>query len=115
MLQKKRAINIAYGKEVVDIDTQLADQRIKIQEKIEKLLDNTSFVKEMRKQIQADIEAIEADIEKEMAALANEIENDPDLQPRVTVLLEKAQSGNVSAKERLEDVDSGYETEMSEL
>lgn len=115
MLQKKRAINIAYGKEVVDIDTQLADQRIKIQEKIEKLLDNTSFVKEMRKQIQADIEAIEADIEKEMAALANEIENDPDLQPRVTVLLEKAQSGNVSAKERLEDVDSGYNTEMSEL
>lgn len=115
MLQKKRAINIAYGKEVVDIDTQLADQRIKIQEKIEKLLDNTSFVKEMRKQIQADIDAIEADIEKEMAALANEIENDPDLQPRVTVLLEKAQSGNLSTKERMEDADSGYNTEMAEL
>ena len=115
MLQKKRAINVAYGKDVVDIDTQLADQRIKIQQTIEKLLDNSSFVKEMRKQIQADIEAIEADIEKEMAALANEIENDPDLQPRVTVLLEKAQSGNLSTKERLEDADSGYNTEMSEL
>lgn len=115
MLQKKRAINIAYGKEVVDIDTQLADQRIKIQEKVEKMLDNTSFVKEMRKQIQADIDAIEAEIEREMAALANEIENDPDLQPRVTVLLEKAQSGNLSTKERLEDADSGYNTEMAEL
>lgn len=115
MLQKKRAINIAYGKDVVDIDTQLADQRIKIQEKVEKMLDNTSFVKEMRKQIQADIDTIEAEIESEMAALANEIENDPDLQPRVTVLLEKAQSGNLSTKERLEDADSGYNTEMAEL
>lgn len=115
MLQKKRAINIAYGKEVVDIDTQLADQRIKIQEKVEKMLDNTSFVKEMRKQIQADIDAIEAEIESEMAALADEIENDPDLQPRVTVLLEKAQSGNLSTKGRLEDADSGYNTEMAEL
>lgn len=115
MLQKKRAINIAYGKEVVDIDTQLADQRIKIQEKIEKLLDNTSFVKEMRKQIQADMDAIEAEIERDLAAVATEIENDPDLQPRVTVLLEKAQKDNLSSKERLKDADSGYNTEMSEL
>ena len=115
MLQKKRAINVAYGKEVVDIDTQLADQRIKIQEKIEKLLDSSSFVKEMRKQIQEDMDAIEAEIEREMAALAADIENDPDLQPRVTVLLEKAQKDNLSSTERLKDADSVYETEMSEL
>lgn len=115
MLQKKRAINIAYGKEVVDIDNQLADQRIKIQKQIEKALDNSSFVKEMRKQIQAEIEAIEAEIERDLAAVATEIENDPDLQPRVTVLLEKAQKDNLSSKERLKDADSGYETEMSEL
>ena len=115
MLQKKRAINVAYGKDTVDIDNQLVDQRLKIQQQIDKLLDNTDFVKEMRKQIQADIDAIGAEIEKEMEALANEIENDPDLQPRVAVLLDKAKSGNLSTKERLKDADAAYQTEMSEL
>lgn len=115
MLQKKRAINLAYGKDIVDIDNQLVDQRLKIQQQIDKLLDNTDFVKEMRKQIQADIDAIGAEIEKEMEALANEIENDPDLQPRVAVLLDKAKSGNLSTKERLKDADAAYQTEMSEL
>lgn len=115
MLQKKRAINVAYGKDIVDIDNQLVDQRLKIQQQIDKLLDNTDFVKEMRKQIQADIDAIGAEIEKEMEALANEIENDPDLQPRVAVLLDKAKSGNLSTKERLKDADAAYQTEMSEL
>ena len=115
MLQKKRAINLAYGKDIVDIDNQLVDQRLKIQQQIDKLLDNPDFVKEMRKQIQADIDAIGAEIEKEMEALANEIENDPDLQPRVAVLLDKAKSGNLSTKERLKDADAAYQTEMSEL
>ena len=115
MLQKKRAINVAYGKEVVDIDNQLADQRIKIQEKLEKLLDNTSFVKEMRKQIKADMDAMEAEINRAMESLSNEIENDPDLRPRVVILLEKAQSGNLSTKERLKDANSRYDTEMAEL
>lgn len=115
MLQKKRAINVAYGKDIVDIDNQLVDQRLKIQQQIDKLLDNTDFVKKMRKQIQADIDAIRAEIDKEMEALANEIENDPDLQPRVSILLDKAKSGNLSTKERLKDADAAYQTEMSEL
>ena len=115
MLQKKRAINLAYGKDIVDIDNQLVDQRLKIQQQIDKLLDNTDFVKEMRKQIQADIDAIGAEIDKEMEALATEIENDPDLQPRVSILLDKAKSGNLSTKERLKDADAAYQTEMSEL
>ena len=115
LLQKKRAVNIAYGKDVIDIETKIADQQLKIQAIIDKARDNTDFLKRMREQAKADIEALTDEIERDLAALSSEIENDPDLQPRISVLLEKSKTEPVSTKGRLASLDEEYNSEMSDL
>lgn len=118
LLNQKRAINVAFGKDVTDIDTQIYDKRLAFQKKfnddsaktaaeLQKFLDESNKAAEeasldLMKQLEAEIEAIgesvAADISEEMSRLAG-----------------KAVSDMASVSGRKSAVDTKFTGEMSDL
>lgn len=81
MLVQKRAINEAYGKDVISIDQTIADKRLEIQKTINAWMASNSkdTATMMTSFASGQADAISKEIDSMMQALQQEIENDPDL------------------------------------
>lgn len=117
MLEKQKAINIAYGKDIIDIETKLMDRRLKIQQDMQKIFEasDKSFREAMAKQAEEDAKEIEAMME-EWAALQEEIDAMPiELPVEVEVFNRHAGDAKASKGARREELDTNYDAEMSDL
>ena len=118
MLEEKKAVMIAYGESVVDIDIQIADKRLKVQKDLQDALKKAddTFAKEMAQQLKEQQEELDRQIEAEMEAYQAELENDPMMVPLVVQLFNKnKEAAKVSKTARREEIDTTYTTNMDEL
>lgn len=118
MLEKKKAINIAYGKDIIDIDTQLIDRRLKIQQQMQKFFEteDKAFRTTMAKQAEEDAKAIEAMLEEDMQALQEEIDAMTiELPVEVEVFNRHLNDKKASKGARREELDNKYDTDMDDL
>ena len=118
MLEKQKAINIAYGKDIIDIETKLMDRRLKIQQDMQKVFEasDKSFREAMAKQAEQDAKEIEAMLEEDMQALQAEIDAMPiELPVEVEVFNRHLNDKKASKGARREEMDTNYDAEMSDL
>ena len=118
LLEKKKAINIAYGKDILDIDAQLLDRRIKMQQDMMKIFaaDDKAFKETMKKQAEEDAKAIEAMLEEEWQTFQDELDAMPlELPVEVEVFNKHAKDKKVSKGARRDEIDSNYDTQMADL
>ena len=118
LLEKKKAINIAYGKDIIDIDTKLVERRLKIQQDMMKVLeaDDKAFREYMKKQAEQDAKDIEAMMEEEWQALQDELDAMPlELPVEVEVFNKHVNDAKVSKGARRDQIDTDYDTNMADL
>lgn len=119
MLEKKKTINITYGKDVTDIEARLLDQLLSLRDKIESSFDNTDLLKEIREKAEKDMEQLTAEIEKEWEELQDELVLDDatggDSFSRVLELQEKLQSLPAGKKTRQAARTNTYNEDMADL
>lgn len=118
LLEKKKAINIAYGKDIIDIDTKLVERRLKIQQDMMKILeaDDKAFREYMKKQAEQDAKDIEAMMEEEWQALQDELDAMPlELPVEVEVFNRHVNDAKVSKGARRDQIDTDYDTNMADL
>lgn len=121
MLESKRAINIAYGKDVVDIDNQIADKRLKAQQEMQDALRKSEeeFAKWMAGQIKADEDALqkmldeqEAEIEEMMSEVDRELQQYLD---HIQDLQDDARVNAAGKKQKLSVASSDYNDELARI
>ena len=117
MLNNKRAIMVAYGEDVIDIDMQLTDKRLKIQRDLQESIKKAdeAFAKEMAQQQKEQQEELDREIEAEWEEFQNELYNDPSLLPRPVELFNKYNGEKKSKAGRKTQLTETYETEMADL
>lgn len=119
MLVQKRAINEAYGKDVISIDQTIADKRLDIQKTVNAWMASNSkdTATMMTSFASGQADAISKEIDSMMQALQQEIENDPDLasNPVLDTLAYKNSTSNVGKDARFADLQNSFDAEMASL
>lgn len=119
MLVQKRAINEAYGKDVISIDQTIADKRLEIQKTVNAWMASNSkdTATMMTSFASGQADAISKEIDSMMQTLQQEIENDPDLasNPVLDALAYKNSTSNVGKDARLADLQNSFDAEMASL
>lgn len=119
-INAKIAINKAYNKSTVDLETQQADIRINQQKKIQAVLEkgNEEFLAEMERQSKETDAAIDAYLESLVASVTDAID-DPALLDPVKRLAELAEDELTADKKsrgaRRQQADTNYDTELATL
>lgn len=118
MLEQKKAVNIAFGKDIIDIESRLIDQRLKIQQDMQKKLeaDDKAFREAMKKNAEDMQKEVDRVIAEETAALEAELENDPTTIPLVVQLFnDNIKETKRSKSARIEETDSNFAADMQKL
>lgn len=119
-INAKIAINKAYHKSTVDLETQQADIRINQQKKIQAVLEkgNEEFLAEMERQSKETDAAIDAYLDSLVASVTDTID-DPALLDPVKRLVELAEDELTADKKsrgaRRQQADTNYDTELATL
>lgn len=119
-INAKIAINKAYHKSTVDLETQQADIRINQQKKIQAVLEkgNEEFLAEMERQSKETDAAIDAYLDSLVASVTDSID-DPALLDPVKRLVELAEDELTADKKsrgaRRQQADTNYDTELATL
>jgi len=119
-INAKIAINKAYNKSTVDLETQQADIRINQQKKIQAVLEkgNEEFLAEMERQSKETDAAIDAYLDSLVASVTDAID-DPALLDPVKRLVELAEDELTADKKsrgaRRQQADTNYDTELATL
>lgn len=119
-INAKIAINKAYHKSTVDLETQQADIRINQQKKIQAVLEkgNEEFLAEMERQSKETDAAIDAYLESLVASVTDSLD-DPALLDPVKRLVELAEDELTADKKsrgaRRQQADTNYDTELATL
>ena len=119
-INAKIAINKAYHKSTVDLETQQADIRINQQKKIQAVLEkgNEEFLAEMERQSKETDAAIDAYLDSLVASVTESID-DPALLDPVKRLAELAEDELTADKKsrgaRRQQADTNYDTELATL
>ncbi len=119
-INAKIAINKAYHKSTVDLETQQADIRINQQKKIQAVLEkgNEEFLAEMERQSKETDAAIDAYLESLVASVTESLD-DPALLDPVKRLAELAEDELTADKKsrgaRRQQADTNYDTELATL
>ncbi|MBO6238691.1 MAG: hypothetical protein J6N50_07835 [Bacteroidales bacterium] len=119
-INAKIAINKAYHKSTVDLETQQADIRINQQKKIQAVLEkgNEEFLAEMERQSKETDAAIDAYLDSLVASVTDAID-DPALLDPVKRLAELAEDELTADKKsrgaRRQQADTNYDTELATL
>ena len=111
-INAKIAVNKKYGKDTVDLETKLVDQRIALQKKLEAALQDDGFDQWMADQMKADEAAFLEFAEEMEAELDAEIEG---LTDHLGSLVDKARSGATSKGARIDQVNEGRNNELADL
>lgn len=125
MLNNKIAINKAYGKDITDLETTIADKRLATQRKLsEKLKKEKEEFNAMVKKMTADTEAesqklvdsLTKETEDEIERLIDELPEDVDIVKKMSRLMEK-ESGTekVSKSAKLTQLNTDHSAEMADL
>ena len=115
MLVQKRAINQAYGKDVLDLDNQILDKRLEIQKSVDIAMKKNSevflkSVKTINDEIQAEMDALTAEM------LAEQIDIDADAtNPLLEAFKYMKESGPASKDAKLNALQSEFDAEMESL
>lgn len=116
MLEKKKAINIAYGKDIIDIETQLTDRRLNLYKTVESMFSNDDFTKQMAEDLKKENEALMDEIEREWEAFHAQLDDELASEgTRVTQLFDKFNGEKVSKTGRQEQLTTNYDKEMADL
>ena len=119
-INAKIAINKAYHKSTVDLETQQADIRINQQKKIQAILEkgNEEFLAEMERQSKETDAAIDAYLESLVASVTDSLD-DPALLDPVKRLVDLAEDELTADKKsrgaRRQQADTNYDTELATL
>lgn len=118
MLEKKKAINLAYGKDVTDIDTKIIDKRLKIQQDFQKMIEQSDkdFAKFMEEELKQQAEDLDKMIEEEWDAIQAELDAEPfELPIEIETFNKHMNDEKVSKGARRMEIDTTYETNMADL
>ena len=119
MLVQKRAINEAYGKDIISIDQTIADKRLEILKTANAwMASNSKDTATMTTSFaSAEKDAISKEIDSMMQALQQEIENDPYLasNPVLDALAYKNSTSSVGQDARLSELQNNFDVEMTNL
>lgn len=125
MLNNKIAINKAYGKDITDFETTIADKRLATQRKLSEKLKKekeefNALVKKMTAETEAEsqklIDSLTKESEDEIARLMDELPEDVDIVKKMSRLMEK-ESGTekVSKSAKLTQLNTDHSAEMADL
>ena len=120
MLVQKRAINEAYGKDVMAIDQAIADKRLEVMNKVNSMIETSSDdTKALMESLRAESDRMAEEISAELDAIAqdlnNEIETDTASNPILDALAYKQSTSSASKDAKLADLQSSFDTEMAAL
>ena len=120
MLVQKRAINEAYGKDVMAIDQAIADKRLEVMNKVNSMIETSSDdTKALMESLKAESGRMAEEISAELDAIAhelnNEIEADTASNPILDALAYKQSTSSASKDAKLADLQSSFDTEMAAL
>lgn len=118
LLESKIEVMKTYGKDTVELESQIADKRIAIQNRLEATLKKsneslTEALKKLTEEQDAAIQKMMDDMERE---LGDSIDNDSDSGlPDIAGLFEKARKNATSRQAKIDKSNAEYETELDEL
>ena len=120
LLVQKRAINEAYGKDVMAIDQAIADKRLEVMNKVNDMIKSGSdetktLMASLKEESDRMAEEISAELEAMATALNSDIENDTASNPILEALAYKQSTSSVSKDAKLADLQSSFDTEMAAL
>lgn len=125
MLNAKIAINKAYGKDVTDLQTKIADKQLASQAAIRQAFEkNSSEFTQMLKKMNADAEAeadklvetLTAETEAEMEALLDSLPEDVDIVKKISRLVDKENGTEpVSRKGKRAKAEDTHKSELADL
>ena len=118
LMESKIEVMKTYGKDTVELESQIADKRIAIQNRLEATLKKsneslTEALKKLTEEQDAAIQKMMDDMEKE---LGDSIDSDSDSGlPDIAGLFEKARKNATSRQAKIDKSNSEYKTELEEL
>lgn len=115
MLVQKRAINQAYGKDILDLDNQIMDKRLEIQKSVDTAMSKNSeeflkTVKAINDELQTEMEALTA----EMLSESIDIDSDA-INPLLEAFQYMKESGPASKDAKLNALQTEFDAEMASL
>ena len=115
MLVQKRAINQAYGKDVLDLDNQILDKRLEIQKSVDTAMSKNSeeflkSVKAINDELQTEMEALTAEMLSESIDIDSDATN-----PLLEAFKYMKESGPASKDAKLNALQSEFDAEMESL
>ena len=122
MLNCKRAVNLAYGKDVLNIDQIIADKRLEIQKTTAAMIkaeetDTNNLLNAARQEQEAALEALAQEIDALAQELDDLIANDPELSsnPIIEAIEYKNSTSSVGTDAKLADLKFDFDAEMASL
>ncbi len=118
LMQSKVEVMKKYGKDTVELESQIADKLIAVQNRIDEALKKsgeswTEYIKKLTAEQDAAIQKMVDDLDKE---LSDSIGNDSDSQlTDIAALFEKARKNATSRQARVDKSNSEYKAELEEL
>lgn len=115
MLVQKRAINQAYGKDVLDLDNQIMDKRLEIQKSVDTAMSKNSeeflkSVKAINDELQTEMEALTAEMLSESIDIDSDATN-----PLLEAFQYMKESGPASKDAKLNALQTEFDAEMASL
>lgn len=114
-LNNKIAINKAYGKDIVDLETKLVDKRIDLQNRLRAALDDTDFSDWMVEQAKADEAAFEKLLNESLEDVEIDDSSIQELIDHMSVLADKAVNEMATRSGRIELLAGQRESELAAL
>lgn len=118
MLVKKKAINEAYGKDIVSIDQAIADKRLELANTVNAIIetnDSKAMMKAWKEESARMAKEISAEIDAMVQTLNDEIGNDAASNPILEAIAYKQSTSSASKDAKLTDLQSSFDTEMAAL
>lgn len=118
LMESKIEVMKTYGKDTVELESQIADKRIAIQNRLEATLKKsneslTEALKKLTEEQDAAIQKMMDDMEK---TLVDSIDSDSDSQlPDIAGMFEKARKNATSRQAKIDKSNAEYKTELDEL
>lgn len=115
-INNKIAINKAYGKDTIDLETKLVDKRLELQKRLEAALaKDEDFSRRMAEQIEADSAAVSQMLEDELGDIEIDDSSIKEFLEHIQELTEKAKYDAVGTKAKIELATEQRDSDLADL
>lgn len=115
-INNKIAINKAYGKDTIDLETKLVDKRLELQKRLEAALaEDEDFSRRMAEQIKADGAAVSQMLEDELGDIEIDDSSIEEFLEHIQELTEKAKYDAVGTKAKIELATEQRDSDLADL